>query len=131
MPLLTLETTCRLGPADKRAVTDRLTELYADHMETGTGHVAVVIHTHPNGGLALGRLTPDEDAVLLDADVRRGRSFDQQRAFVEAAFEAVATHWGVPTENAYAVVTAHDGEQFHEADRVLASWDADEAGEGP
>jgi hypothetical protein len=30
----------------------------------------------------------------------------------------------------YAIVTEHSGEQFHEYDRVLSSWDADEADTG-
>ena len=127
MPHLQFETTVRLSPADKRAFADRVTELYADHMGTGTGHVAVTVRTYPNGGLTLGRLDPDEPAVVLNADVRRGRPFDRRRAFVRAAFAAASDRWNVPTANSYAVVTEHDGRAFHEDDRVLASWDEAEA----
>lgn len=130
MPHLQFETTVDLTPTEKRAFADEITDLYADHMATGTGHVAVTVRTLADGGFSLGRLGPDEVAVMLNADIRRGRTFDQQRGFVLAAFEAAHERWGVPTANMYAVVTEHDGNQFHENDRVLSSWGDHEAEEG-
>lgn len=130
MPHLQFETTVSLEPAEKRAFADAVTDLYADYMETGTGHVAVTVRTLGDGAFSLGRLDPDDDAVMLNADVRRGRSFDQQRGFVRAAFETAHDRWGVPAANMYAVVTEHDGEQFHEYERVLSSWGEHEAEDG-
>ncbi|MCL7417045.1 MAG: tautomerase [Halalkalicoccus sp.] len=130
MPHLQFETTLALDAEGKRAFADEITDLYADHMETGTGHVAVTVRTLDSGGFSLGRLDPTEEAVMLNADIRAGRSFDQQRAFVLAAFDAAHEHWNVPTANMYAVVTEHTGEQFHEYDRVLSGWSAEEAETG-
>ncbi|WP_122090903.1 tautomerase [Halalkalicoccus subterraneus] len=130
MPHLQFETTIDLDRAAKHDFADTVTELYADHMATGTGHVAVTIHTLADGFFSLGRLEPDADAVMLNADIREGREFEQQRAFVRAAFETAHEQWAIPTANMYAVVTEHSGEQFHEYDRVLSSWDADETETG-
>ncbi|WP_408957498.1 tautomerase [Natrinema sp. 74] len=127
MPHLQFETTAAVDSAAKHAFTDEITDVYADRMATGTGHVAVTVRALENASFSLGRLEPGEDAVMLNADVRAGRSFDRQRSFVRDAFEVAHGRWGVPTENMYAVVTEHGGEQFHEYDRVLSSWGEHEA----
>lgn len=49
-------------------VSDETTDLYTDHTETGTGHVAVTIRTLGDGALTLGRLVHREDSVVLNAD---------------------------------------------------------------
>jgi phenylpyruvate tautomerase PptA (4-oxalocrotonate tautomerase family) len=130
VPHLQFETTIELAPEEKHAFADVITELYAKHMETGTGHVAVTIRTLPDGGFSLGRLDPEQEAVMINADIREGRSFDQQRAFIRGAFEVAHEQWAIPTENMYAVVTEHVGKEFHEHDRVLSSWNVEEADEG-
>jgi phenylpyruvate tautomerase PptA (4-oxalocrotonate tautomerase family) len=121
VPHLQLETTVDLAEGEKRAFADEITDLYAEHMETGTGHVAVTVADGGDTSFFLGRVDPGGDAVMLNAEVRRGRSFDQQRTFVRAAFDAACERWDVPTDHAYAVITEHDGEQFHEYDR-RARW---------
>ena len=130
MPHLQFETTVSLAPEEKRAFADEITQLYATEMETGTGHVAVTIRALPEGGFSLGRLDADEEAAMMNADIREGRSFDQQRAFVRGAFDVAQDQWGIPTENMYAVMTEHVGKEFHEYDRVLSSWDTSEADAG-
>jgi hypothetical protein len=75
----------------------------------------------------LDRLSP---MLMLNADIREGREFKQQWAFVQAAFETAHKQWAIPTANMYAVVTKYSREQFHEYDRILSSWDADEADTG-
>jgi phenylpyruvate tautomerase PptA (4-oxalocrotonate tautomerase family) len=128
MPHLQFETTVETTATERRAFADEITELYAEHMETGTGHVAVTIREPAT--FSLGRLDESDDAVVLNADIRAGRTFEQTRGFVLAAFEAAGERFGVPTAHAYAVITEHDGEAFHEHDRVLAGWDVTEAEEG-
>lgn len=130
VPHLQFETTLALDPEGKRAFADEISGLYAEHMETGTGHVAITVRTFDSGGFSLGRLDSDEEAVMLNADIRAGRSFDQQRAFVLAAFDVAHERWGVPTANMYAAVTEHAGEQFHEYDRVLSGWSTEETETG-
>ncbi len=130
MPHLQFETTVSLESAEKRAFSDEIADLYAEHMETGTDHVAVTVRTRTDGGFYLGRLEAGDDAVMLNADIREGRPFDQRRAFVRAAFETACDRWDVPIENMYGVLTEHGGEQFHEYDRVLSSWGDHETEEG-
>ena len=127
MPHLQFETTARPTDEQKRGFADTITELYAEHMETGTGHVAVTIRNLEDASFSLGRLEAGDDALMLNADIREGRTFEQQRAFVRAAFEEANARWGVPTANTYAVITEHTGREFHEYDRVLSSWDDLEA----
>ena len=130
MPHLQFETTADPTDEKKRGFADAITELYAEHMETGTGHVAVTIRDLDDASFSLGRLESGEAALMLNADIREGRTFDQQRAFVLAAFEEASERWGVPVENTYAVITEHTGQEFHEYDRVLSSWDDLEADKG-
>lgn len=130
MPHLRFETTVDLVPAEKREFADDVTELYAERMETGTGHVAVTIRALEDGEFFLGRLEPDAAAVMLNADVRAGRTDEQKRSFVLGAFDVAHERWNVPTENMYAVLTEHAGEEFHEYGRTLSSWVGDEAEEG-
>ena len=130
MPHLQFETTADPTDEQKRGFADAITELYAEHMETGTGHVAVTISDLEDAAFSLGRLEAGDDALMLNADIREGRTFEQQRAFVLAAFKEANERWGVPTENTYAVITEHTGQEFHEYDRVLSSWDDLEAEEG-
>lgn len=130
MPHLQFETTADLVPAEKREFADDVTELYAERMGTGTGHVAVTIRALEDAEFSLGRLESGVPAVMLNADVRAGRTDEQKRSFVVDAFDVAHDRWNVPTENMYAVLTEHAGEEFHEYGRTLSSWDADEAEEG-
>ena len=130
MPHLQFEVTIAPDPKEKAAYADAIAEYFADYMETGTGHVAVTIRTYEDSGYYLGRLDPGEPALMLNGDIRQGRSFDQQRGFVLAAFDEAHDRFDIPTENMYAALTQHTGEEFHEYDRVLADWDQTEAEEG-
>jgi phenylpyruvate tautomerase PptA (4-oxalocrotonate tautomerase family) len=100
MPHLQFETTAETAPEDRRAFADAITALYAEHMETGTGHVAVTVRDLDETAFSLGRLDPGEPALMLNADVREGRSDDRKRAFVLAAFEAAADRLAEDIPNA-------------------------------
>lgn len=130
MPHLRFETMVGLATEGRREFAASVTELYAEHMETGTGHVAVSIRASGTGEFFLGRLGPEDDAVMLNADVRAGRADERKRSFVLAALDAAHEQWNVPTENMYAVLTEHGGEEFHEYGRTLSSWADREAEEG-
>lgn len=130
MPHLQFETTVDHADGEKRGFADEITDLYAEHMETGTGHVAVSVAGGRDSSFFLGSVDEGERAVMLNADVRQGRPFDRQRAFVLAAFDEAGDRWDVPTARMYAVVTEHAGNQFHEYDRVLSSWDDSETDDG-
>lgn len=86
MPYLAVDTTHDTSPSECRACTSALTEIYTDEMMTTASHVAVVIREHPRGAMSLGRAV-DGPIVVLDADIRRGRSLERRRTFALAVID--------------------------------------------
>jgi phenylpyruvate tautomerase PptA (4-oxalocrotonate tautomerase family) len=125
VPFLQFDTTATPTPDEKRAVTDTVTELYAEEMATTTDHVAVAIREHPVENLALGRAV-DGPLCVLSADIREGRSFERRRSFALAAMELVADRWSVPEPNLKVSFTEHPGADLMGVDRVGGEWAADE-----
>jgi len=128
MPHLQFEVS---GPLDGGAggpFAEWTTELYADVMETGTGHVCVTVRD--GARLSLGRAGTDEPVAVLNADIRAGRSAEQRRNLAVAVIEELGDRWGVPAENVYVVYTEHPGEDFHLAEGRLDSWPDSEREEG-
>jgi 5-carboxymethyl-2-hydroxymuconate isomerase len=125
MPHLRLETTAE--PDDRRGFAAWVTERFSDVMETGTGHVGVSIHVRDETELALGRASDGGEVVLVDADIRAGRSEEQRREFAASIIESVSERWDVPEANVYLVYTEHAGRDFHLAEGALASWDETES----
>lgn len=121
MPHLALDTTCELTADDRQACTAALTDRYTDEMATTAGHVAVTIRDHPPAAMSLRRAVEGPIAVL-DADVRRGRSFDRRRSFALTVIDWLHEEWDVPNPNVKVVFTEHDGDQLMGADRVGSEW---------
>jgi 5-carboxymethyl-2-hydroxymuconate isomerase len=128
MPHLRFETTAT--PADRAEFVEWVTTEFADVMETGTGHVGVSIRVCNRSELSLGRADDDEDVVLVDADIRAGRSEEQRRVLAASIIERISSQWGVPESNVYLVYTEHGGIEFHLAEGALASWEEAEAESG-
>ena len=122
MPLLSVDADFPVDDADAEAFAGALTELYAEHMATTTGHVAVVVRD--DCVLSLGRAVEGRK-LFLDADVREGRSFERRRSFALAAMAAADERFGVPAPNLKVVFTEHEGEQMMGHDRVGGDWSAD------
>ncbi|SEV83036.1 tautomerase [Natrinema salifodinae] len=125
MPLLQFETTLSLSDAEKTAFAERVTDLYTDEMATTAGHVAVSIRERGQADLHLGRAV-DGPVLFLDAEIRRGRSFDRKRAFALATMAYVGETFDVPDENMKVVFTEHPGESMMGVDRVGGEWSGDE-----
>jgi len=119
MPLLAFETDFAVEPGDADALCRRTTELYADHMRTGTDHVAVAVRDDRH--LALGR-SVDGPHVFLHADVREGRSDDRKRAFALAAMDLVRDRFDVPEPNLKVAFTEHAPGELMGYDRVGGAW---------
>jgi phenylpyruvate tautomerase PptA (4-oxalocrotonate tautomerase family) len=126
MPHLCFRISESLGDSEVGPFVDRVTELYADVMDTGTGHVAVTVRDDDT--LTLGRADPGEVVAVLDADIRAGRSAEQRRELATAIIDELADRWGVPAANTYVVYTEHPGEDFHLEAGPLASWSVGEGG---
>lgn len=127
MPHLQFEVTESLSEDDVTSFAGWVTDLYAEIMDTGTGHVGVTVRD--DARLALGRAGREEPVAFCNADVRAGRSFEQRRELATTIIEELAEQWAVPTENSYVIYTEHPGEDFHLREGALDSWSAAEAGE--
>lgn len=125
MPLLQVDLTGEVDDATE-SFADRVTDAYAEHMETGTGHVAVVVRERKVAALHLGRADADEPCLFLNADVRRGRTVDQKRAFALSVIDIAAETLSIPKSNAKVVFTEHAGEDMMGYDRVGAEWSPSE-----
>ncbi|MFC6825176.1 tautomerase family protein [Halopelagius fulvigenes] len=125
MPYLALDTTADLTAEERREATETLTDIYTEEMATTAGHVAVAVREHPSTAMSIGRAVEGPIAVL-DADVRRGRSFERRRAFAVAVVDWLCESWAVPRPNLKVAFTEHDGDQLMGADRVGGEWSPDE-----
>jgi phenylpyruvate tautomerase PptA (4-oxalocrotonate tautomerase family) len=123
MPLLSFVTDLPIDPEAKRAFADRVASLYAEQMDTTTGHVAVEIREVESGGLWLGRATdPEAGHLFLDADVREGRNADQRRAFALAVIDRACADFSLPEANLKVVFTEHTGPEMMGANRIGSEW---------
>lgn len=122
MPVLAFDTTLTLSESQQTAITDRVTSLYTEQMATTAGHVAVMLRQQPQHAIALGRAV-DGPIVILQADIRRGRSFDRKRAFALAVMDYLQDTFGVPEPNLKVAFTEHAGEELMGQNRVGGEWD--------
>lgn len=125
-PSLTVDCSAAMTEGEKQAFVRRVTDLYAEHMDTETDHVTVVIRERSTTELAIGRAGTDEPCFLLEADVRRGREFERKRSFALAAMDLAANAWEIRDPNMKVVFTEHEGEELMGVDRVGSEWSSDE-----
>lgn len=121
MPLLQFDITGPLDPADREAFADEVTDRYTEEMATTAGHVAVAIRERDASDLHLGR-AEDGRLLFLDAEIRRGRSFDRKRSFALATMDAARERWTIPEANLKVVFTEHAGEEMMGRNRVGGEW---------
>nr|WP_303650210.1 tautomerase [Halalkalicoccus sp. NIPERK01] len=112
---------------EKRAFARRVRSLYAEHMDTGTDHVAVVIRERTESELSIGRADPDQPCLVLDAEIRRGREFERKRSFALAVMGLANDAWAIPDPNMKVVFTEHAGEDVMGVDRVGSERAGDES----
>lgn len=125
MPFLTVDTTVELPAEDGRAFSSAVRELYGDVMQTGTDHVAIAIRARRPSELSIGREV-DGPVLVLDADIREGRSTETKREFVLAVMDLAVAEFGVPEPNLKAVITEHEGSQMMGYNRIGSDWSPDE-----
>jgi phenylpyruvate tautomerase PptA (4-oxalocrotonate tautomerase family) len=125
MPLLEFDCTASMTADEKQRFSGRTTELYADHMETGTDHIAVVLRERSGSELSIGRADSAEPCLVLDAEIRRGREFEAKRAFALAVMKLANEIWKIPDPNMKVVFTEHTGENMMGVERVGSEWSAD------
>lgn len=128
MPHLQFEVNDSLDSEAVASFAEWVTDLYAEIMDTGTGHVAVTVREEAT--LSLGRAGADEPVAVLNADVRAGRSAEKRRELAVAVIDELGERWAIPAGNVYVVYTEHPGVDFHLEEGALDSWSDEEADEG-
>lgn len=127
MPHLRFEVNRSITDATKVALANRVRELFAEVMGTGTDHISISITENGTHNLSLGRVKhPDKGVALIDAGVRSGRTIDQRRALALGFIQLLQEFLHIPPEHVYITFTQHPGEDFHLSDRYLADWQKDE-----
>ncbi|WP_394739728.1 tautomerase family protein [Natronococcus roseus] len=124
MPLLQFDTTRSLSADERSAFAERVTALYTEEMATTAGHVAVTIREHEPSAMHLGREV-EGPLLFLDAEIRRGRSFERKRAFALETMAYAGDALEIPDENMKVVFTEHEGEAMMGVDRVGGEWSGD------
>lgn len=127
MALLQFDSSAAMTAGEKRAFARRVRSLYADHMDTGTDHVAVSIHERTDSELSIGRADPDQPRLVLDAEIRQGREFERKRSFALAVMDLANDAWAIPDPNMKVVFTEHTGEDVMGVDRVDSDRSEDES----
>ena len=127
MPHLQFEINRHIPDATKVELAERVRQLFAEVMDTGTDHISISIHECGTHDLSLGRVQdPEKGIVLVDADLRRGRTLEQRRTLALGFIALLQELLQIPPEHVYLTFTEHPGEDFHLSDRVLANWQQDE-----
>jgi len=109
----------RFGPAIARR--------FGEVMDTGTDHVAVLVRSHDPASMHLGLAKePQKGMAMVSADIRLGRTRDQERRLCLAFIEELGNCFGIPPSQIYVCISRHDGPEFQLHDRVLPSWSTGE-----
>lgn len=124
MPLLQFDISLPLSDEEKTSFAEQVMGLYATEMATTSGHIAVTIRERELADLHLGRAV-EGPLLFLDAEVRRGRSFDRKRAFALATMEYANDEFGIPDKNMKVVFTEHPGQAMMGVDRIGDEWDSE------
>ena len=123
MPHIQIDVNRSLTPDQKIAVASRIKQLFSEIMDTGTDHIAVSIREHGTYNLDIGRAKDHAKGIaLVNADLRRGRSFSQRRDLAIGFIDILNELLGMPREQVYVTLTEHKGEDFHLAERYLKDW---------
>jgi len=89
-------------------------------METAPRHVAVSVRELDLGAMWLGRAVEGDPAVLLNGDVRAGRSFARRERSAIDPIRRLVTLWG-PEAHCWVVSTEHPVEDLLPAEGPLDS----------
>ncbi|HUK66453.1 MAG TPA: tautomerase family protein [Anaeromyxobacteraceae bacterium] len=117
MPHLQFDLNFAPSPEQKGRFAQAVLRGFAEIMDTGTDPIAMTLRTCPREDLLFGR-SRDGRAVILNADVRYGRSTEQKRRVALKIMEEVERFFGLPRRNVYVVLTEHEGESFQLSDEV-------------
>lgn len=127
MPHLRFDLSVPVDDDERAAFAEWVAETYGEVMDTGTGHVGVLV---AEGDPKLGRVDDGDPVAFVNADVRVGRTVEQRHDLARRLTDELGDRFGVPEEAVYVVLTEHEGADFVLGGEPLDSWDAAEAEAG-
>ena len=115
--------------ADRRArIAGRLARLYAEVMQTSPRRPTVGFRELGDQGvLRLGADGEVEPVVLVQCDIRRGRSAEQRERLGAAIAAVLEDELGWPASHTIVEFTQHAGDEFWRADGLSRDWAPSEA----
>jgi|Wag4MinimDraft_11_1082651.scaffolds.fasta_scaffold00045_16 phenylpyruvate tautomerase PptA (4-oxalocrotonate tautomerase family) len=123
MPHLQFEFNFHVSKEQKRMFAEKIMSHFSEIMDTGTGHIGVTLREFDSDSLVLGRVKNSEEPVAyVNADIRKGRKYEQRRKLALAFMDEIHSFFNVATNNMYVIFTEHEGEDFHLYERALKSW---------
>lgn len=128
MPHLQFEINKKVFNETKEDFVEKIRETFSKVMDTGTDHIAISIREYEKYNLTIGRADPKDDICLMNLDIREGRTIEQRRELALRYIDIVSELFHIDKKNQYITFTEHKGEDFHLAEKFLASW---ERGEDP
>lgn len=125
MPLLSITGSIDPEPAEAADFFEATADAYVDIMDSRRSFLSVTYDELERSHLWLGRADPDEDVIVLEADVREGRPPEQRRKFGMVFMDDARERFDLPRENLKVVFTEHEGPHLMGYDRVGGAWKPD------
>jgi phenylpyruvate tautomerase PptA (4-oxalocrotonate tautomerase family) len=128
MPYLHLDLPVAVAPAHRAVIAPRLARVYAEVMETNPERVTVAFRELGENGVV--RIGPDgvlETVVMVNCDVRRGRSPEQRERLGDAVAAALEETLDWPRRRTILEFTQHAGDEVWRSTGLGTDWSPDEA----
>ena len=128
MPYLHLDLPLAVHAGDRAKIAGRLARLYAEVMQTSPRRPTVGFRElGENGVLRLGADGEVEPVLLVQCDIRRGRSAEQRERLGAAIAAVLDEELGWPASRTIVEFTQHAGDEFWRADGLSQDWAPGEA----
>jgi phenylpyruvate tautomerase PptA (4-oxalocrotonate tautomerase family) len=128
MPYLHLDLPLAVRSGDRARIAGRLARLYAEVMQTSPQRPTVGFRElGEHGVLRLGADGEVEPVLLVQCDIRRGRSAEQRERLGAAIAAVLAEELSWPATHTIVEFTQHAGDEFWRADGLSRDWAPDEA----
>ena len=128
MPYLHLDLPLAVRSGDRARIAGRLARLYAEVMQTSAQRPTIGFRElGRHGVLRLGADGEVEPVLLVQCDIRRGRSAEQRERLGAAIAALLDEELNWPASHTIVEFTQHAGDEFWRADGLSRDWAPDEA----
>jgi hypothetical protein len=128
MPYLHLDLPLAIHVGDRARIAVRLARLYAEVMQTSPRRPTVGFRElGEHGVLRLGGDGEVEPVVLVQCDIRSGRSAEQREGLGAAIADVLDEELGWAPSHTIVEFTQHAGDEFWRADGLSQDWAPGEA----